>query len=102
MLVVVVVLDVVVIVPDVASVSRLFVAVSWAVAVLVPSGLFHIDAVLSLSLLFFLNIPLACFGSHSFIVVPVPYLLSLSLLPAFVVSLFPELVLQYVCHYRPS
>ena len=39
----------VVIVPDVAVISGLFGAVSWAVAVLVPIVLFHIDAVLSLS-----------------------------------------------------
>ena len=75
MLVAVVFLDVVVIVPGVASVSRLFVAISRAIAVLVLIILFHINAVLSLSP-FFVSLPLARFGFHLFVVDAVPCLLS--------------------------
>ena len=67
--------EVLVIVTDVASVSGLLVAVSWAVVILVPIGLFHSNAVLSLSSSFF-SLPLACFGSHSFVVLLVPCFLS--------------------------
>ena len=92
--------DVVVIVPDVASVSGLFVVVSWVVTLLDPIVLFHIDAVLSLS-------PFLCKSPArslriSFVCCCCGTMFALSLLPACVVSSFPELVLQYVCHHRPS
>ena len=76
MLVVVAFPEVSVLVAGVASVSRLHVAVSGEVSVLGPIELFHIGAVLSPSP-FFLSLPLTCFKSHSFVVVPVPCLLSL-------------------------
>ena len=86
-------LDVVIIVPDVVSVSGLSVAVSWAIAVLVPIVLFHIDAVLSL-------FPFLCKSPARLLRISFvccycgPMLsLSLSLLPACVVFLFPKLVL---------
>jgi len=60
-LVVVVFPEVSVLVAGVASVSRLHVTVSWEVPVLGPIKLFHVDDVLSLSLLFFLSLLLACF-----------------------------------------
>ena len=69
--------EVSVLVAGVASVSRLPVAVSGGKSVLDLLEPFHIDAVLSLSLLFFLSLPLVCFEAHSFTVVPVPCLLSL-------------------------
>ena len=53
MLVAVVFSEGLVIVAGIASVSGLLLAVSWAVAVLVPIRLFHIYAVLSLFFLFF-------------------------------------------------
>jgi len=92
--------DVVAIVLDVASVSGLFVAVSWADAELIPIKLFHNDAVLSLSPFLFqsparlLRISIVCCCCSA--------ILALSLPPACVFSSFPELVLQYVCHHRPS
>ena len=100
MLVAVVFPDVVVIVPGVASVSGLFVAVSWAVVVLIPIVLCHIDAVLSLSTflsqypshLLLISFGCCCCGTT----------LALSPSPACVFSSFPELVLQYVCHVWPS
>ena len=83
--------EVVLIVPDVASVSGLFVAISWAITVLILIGLFHIDAVLSLSP--FISQSPARLLLISFVCCCWGVMLALSLLPVCVVSSFPELVL---------
>ena len=95
MLVAVVFPKVSVIIAGVASVSGLLVAVSREVAVLGPIELFCINTVLSLSLLFFFSLPLACFESHSFVVVPVPCLLSLSI--ACLCCLFVSQACSVIC-----
>ena len=94
--------EVLVIITGVASVPGLLVAVSGEVAVLVPIKLFHIHSVLSLSPFLsqsparLLRISFFCCCSGTMLA------LSLSLSHSYVVSVFPELVLQYVGHHRPS
>ena len=86
--------EVSVLVAGVASVSRLPVAVSGEVFMLGLLKPFHIDAVLSLSP--FLSQSPACLLRRSFFYCCSGAMLALSLLPACVVSLFPELVPRFL------